>query len=101
MASSEGKSYKSDYIEPFNGTREGYRDFIGRFETLQTDFAMVLDKLDMFKGADAALEVVNPKRRASGFNVRPFVCVRPELGSMLGYARTLRIRAAHPPAPTL
>jgi len=44
-----------------------------------------------------ALEVVNPKRRASGFNVRPFVCVRPELGSMLGYARTLRIRAAHRP----
>ncbi len=45
-----------------------------------------------------ALEVVNPKRRAQGFNVRPFVCIRPELGTMLGYARTLRIRAAHRPS---
>ncbi len=44
-----------------------------------------------------ALEVVDPKRRARGFNVRPFVCVRPELGSILAYARTVRIRAAHQP----
>ena len=44
-----------------------------------------------------ALEVVNPKRRGRGFNIRPFVCIRPELGSLLGYARTLRIRAAHRP----
>ena len=44
-----------------------------------------------------ALEVVNPKRRSRGFNIRPFVCIRPELGSILGYARTLRIRAAHRP----
>ena len=42
-----------------------------------------------------ALEVVNPARRARGFNVRPFVCVRPALGSMLGFARTVRIRAMH------
>ncbi len=44
-----------------------------------------------------ALEAVDPKRRARGFNVRPFVCVRPELGTILGYARTVRIRAAHQP----
>jgi len=44
-----------------------------------------------------ALEVVNPARRARGFNIRPFVCVRPTLPPMLGYARTVRIRAAHKP----
>ena len=45
-----------------------------------------------------ALEVVNPGRRAWGFNIRPFVCVRPALSPMLGFARTVRIRAAHRPA---
>ena len=45
-----------------------------------------------------ALEVVNPDRRARGFNVRPFRCVHPDLPAMLGYARTVRIRAAHKPA---
>jgi len=44
-----------------------------------------------------ALEVVNPARRARGFNIRPLVCVRPSLPPMLGYARTVRIRAAHKP----
>jgi len=44
-----------------------------------------------------SLEVVNPTRRARGFNIRPFVCVRPTLPPMLGYARTVRIRAAHKP----
>ena len=44
-----------------------------------------------------ALEVVNAARRARGFNIRPFVCVRPTLPPMLGYARTVRIRAAHKP----
>ncbi len=45
-----------------------------------------------------ALEAVDVNRRARGFNVRPFVCVRPELPPILGYARTVRIRAAHKPA---
>jgi regulator of RNase E activity RraA len=45
-----------------------------------------------------AIELVDPNRRARGFNVRPFVCVRPALPVMLGYARTVRIRAAHKPA---
>ena len=44
-----------------------------------------------------ALEIVNPSRRARGFNIRPFVCVRPSLSPILGYARTVRIRAAHKP----
>ena len=45
-----------------------------------------------------ALEIVNPGRRARGFNIRPFVCVRPSLPPILGFARTVRIRAAHKPA---
>lgn len=45
-----------------------------------------------------ALEVVNPARRARGFNVRPLVCIRPDLPPILGHARTVRIRAAHSPA---
>ena len=44
-----------------------------------------------------ALEVVNPERRAQGFNVRPFVCAHPELAPILGYARTARIRSTHKP----
>jgi len=43
------------------------------------------------------LEVVAPDRRARGFNVKPFVCVRPGLPPILGSARTARIRAAHKP----
>lgn len=45
-----------------------------------------------------ALELVNPARRARGFNIRPFVCSRPSLPPILGFARTARIRAAHKPA---
>jgi regulator of RNase E activity RraA len=45
-----------------------------------------------------ALETVNPGRRDNGFNIKPFVCIRPELGSILGYSRTARIRAAHRPS---
>ncbi len=44
-----------------------------------------------------ALEVVNPARRARGFNIRPFECIRPSLSPILGHARTVRIRAAHQP----
>lgn len=43
-----------------------------------------------------ALEVVAPKRRGYGYTVDPLVCARPELGSMVGYARTATIRAMHP-----
>jgi regulator of RNase E activity RraA len=44
-----------------------------------------------------ALEAVDPSRRARGFNVRPFVCVRPALPPVVAYARTVRIRATHKP----
>ena len=44
-----------------------------------------------------ALEIVDPNRRTRGFNVRPFVCAHPELPSVVGYARTARIRATHKP----
>ena len=44
-----------------------------------------------------ALEAVNPSRRTRGFNVKPFVCAHPELPSIVGFARTARIRAQHKP----
>jgi regulator of RNase E activity RraA len=45
-----------------------------------------------------ALEIVAPQRRTVGFTRRPLVCVRPELPPMVGYAATVRYRAAAPPA---
>ena len=43
-----------------------------------------------------ALEEVAPGRRSYGYTVQPLVCTRPELGSMVGFARTAVIRAMHP-----
>lgn len=43
-----------------------------------------------------ALEVVAPGRRGGGYSVFPFVCPRPELEPMVGYARTATIRAMQP-----
>ncbi len=43
-----------------------------------------------------ALELVVPERRGYGFTTRPLVCTRPELGPIVGIARTATIRAAHP-----
>ena len=43
-----------------------------------------------------ALEVVVPARRGYGYTTDPLVCSRPELGSMVGFARTATIRAMHP-----
>ena len=43
-----------------------------------------------------ALELVAPKRRGYGYTVDPLFCARPELGSMVGFARTATIRAMHP-----
>ncbi|MYD42676.1 MAG: RraA family protein [Gammaproteobacteria bacterium] len=43
-----------------------------------------------------ALESVVPQRRGYGYTTDPLVCTRPELGSMVGYARTACIRAMHP-----
>ena len=43
-----------------------------------------------------ALEILAPERRGYGFTTRPLVCTRPELGPLVGIARTATIRAAHP-----
>lgn len=43
-----------------------------------------------------ALETVVPHRRGYGYTTQPLVCTRPELGSMVGFARTACIRAMHP-----
>ena len=43
-----------------------------------------------------ALEIVVPERRGYGFTTKPLVCTRPELGPVVGIARTATIRAAHP-----
>ncbi len=43
-----------------------------------------------------ALESVVPQRRGYGYTTDPLICTRPELGSMVGYARTACIRAMHP-----
>ena len=48
-----------------------------------------------------ALEVVCPNRRTRGFNVRPFICAHPELSSIVGFARTARIRTTHKPERTV
>ena len=60
-----------------------------------SDLLSSLTKLDTPTVCNA-LEVVAPKRRGFGYTTQPLVCTRPELGSMVGYARTATIRAAHP-----
>jgi len=63
--------------------------------------ALTAQDLDALSALDTptvcnALEVVAPDRRGGGYSVAPFFCPRPELGSMVGYARTATIRAMHP-----
>jgi len=43
-----------------------------------------------------ALELLVPERRGHGFTTQPLTCTRPQLGPMVGIARTATIRAAHP-----
>ena len=57
--------------------------------------------LNQLRGLDTptvcnALEVVAPQRRGYGYTTNPLVCTRPDLGSMVGFARTAAIRAQHP-----
>lgn len=59
------------------------------------------DLLEKLKELDTptvcnALENVVPHRRGYGYTTQPLVCTRPDLGSMVGYARTACIRAMHP-----
>ena len=46
-----------------------------------------------------ALELLVPERRGHGFTTKPLVCTRPEIGPIVGIARTATIRAAHPSDP--
>ena len=43
-----------------------------------------------------ALEVVCPERRGYGYSVDPFVCFDPDIGPIIGRARTAQIRAGQP-----
>jgi len=61
-------------------------------DTAQRQALMALDTPTICN----ALEVVDPSRRARGFNIKPLVCAQPKLAPMVGYARTARIRAQHP-----
>lgn len=45
-----------------------------------------------------ALEMIVPERRGYGFTTEPLVPLDPDLPPMVGYARTVTIRAAFPPA---
>ena len=47
-----------------------------------------------------ALEVAAPHRRATGFTVRPMVCLDPALKPIVGRARTATIRAKDTPVGT-
>ena len=67
-------------------------------------FELTPDLLAALKSVDTptvcnALELLVPDRRGYGFTTRPLVCTRPELGPVVGIARTATIRAAHPSDP--
>ena len=63
--------------------------------TIEDDLIEKLKELDTPTVCNA-LETVVPQRRGYGYTTQPLVCTRPELGSMVGYARTAGIRAMHP-----
>ena len=59
------------------------------------------DLLAKLRGVDTpticnALELLVPERRGHGYTVESLVCLRPELGPMVGVARTATIRCAGP-----
>ena len=43
-----------------------------------------------------ALEIVAPERQGYGYTTLPLVCAHPELPPMVGYARTVAVRAFRP-----
>ena len=63
---------------------------------LLKELAAALTELDTPTVCNA-LEVVDPTRRTRGFNIKPLVCAHPGLPSIVGFARTARIRATHKP----
>jgi regulator of RNase E activity RraA len=67
-------------------------------------FELTPDLITVLKSVDTptvcnALEILVPERRGYGFTTKPLVCTRPELGPIVGLARTATIRAAHPSDP--
>ncbi len=66
-------------------------------ETLTADDLAALTALDTPSVCNA-IEIVVPERRAYGFTTSTLQCVRPELGSMVGYARTVTVRSTRPSA---
>ena len=66
-----------------------------------TDSTITTADLDLLSQWDTpticnAMELVMPERRGHGFSVMPFVCAKPSLKPIVGYARTATIRAAAP-----
>ncbi|MDP9465613.1 MAG: RraA family protein [Actinomycetota bacterium] len=64
-------------------------------------FELTPDLIAVLKSVDTptvcnALEILVPERRGYGFTTSPLVCIRPDLGPIVGHARTATIRAAHP-----
>lgn len=64
-------------------------------------FELTPDLIAMLKSVDTptvcnALELLAPERRGYGFTTKPLVCTRPELGPVVGVARTATIVATHP-----
>jgi regulator of RNase E activity RraA len=64
-------------------------------------FELTTDLIAMLKSVDTptvcnALELLSPERRGYGFTTKPLVCTRPELGPVVGIARTATIQAMHP-----
>lgn len=64
-------------------------------------FELTPDLIAVLKSIDTptvcnALELLVPERRGYGFTTKPLVCTRPELGPVVGIARTATIRATHP-----
>ncbi len=67
-------------------------------------FELTSDLIAVLKSIDTptvcnALEILVPERRGHGFTTKPLVCTRPEIGPIVGIARTATIRAAHPSDP--
>jgi regulator of RNase E activity RraA len=66
-----------------------------------TDAPLSRDELAALAAFDTpticnALEILVPERRGHGYTVRPLVAADPSLPPMVGYARTVTIRACQP-----
>jgi len=70
--------------------------YVHRMSELTPDLVAELTSVDTPSVCNA-LELLVPERRGFGFTTQPLVCTRPDLGPLVGIARTATIRAAHPP----